>query len=402
MQFLAFICTTIILLAGAIRFLISGILRLAHPHSGVKKDYNHQPTVSILLPCFNEGPAVYDTVKSILESDYPQGKLEVIVTDDCSQDDSWDWIEKAAIDFPNVIANRNISNVGKTKTVLNALERSTAEVVVIVDSDTLLSKQAIKELMACLADQRLGGVGGPCSIRNPNDNALTGFQVYLYYLSFHIGKAIESRVRTVGCVGGHLFAIRRELFERIRPLLEARRWFGAPCLDGEDRFITHQILLHGYGTYIDMTAAAWSTCPNTFKAYFGQQLRWRRSASRDFFYTLARIPQHMKDINLMGLYVYVLTPLVQFIAILDIFLLFASGLVSGVIFIRLIMFLAVTFFILVLSKEVYPGQALKNPLGLVVYFSWWVINNLLLVPLALFTLDSGSWGNREGTNQGIK
>lgn len=406
LQFFILFSAIVIMLNGMIRWFISGIIRITgSTEKGIRKNYANQPTVSILLPCYNEGKAVYNTIEALAASDYPEGLMEIIATDDCSIDDSWDWILKAAQDFKTIKVTpvRNPHNMGKTKTILNALAASSREIVCIVDSDTIVAPRAIKELMACLADERLGGAGGPAAVSNPNDNSLTMFQVYLYYLSFHLGKAVESYFRTVGCVGGQLFAIRRLLFEDIRPQLEGRNWFGAHCIDGEDRFITHQILLRGYGTYIDVTAENVSAVPNTFKSYWGQQLRWRRSATRDFFFTMRRLPEHMKKIGPMGIYVYFLTPLVQFVAILDILFIAVGGLTGMAIMSRVMGFLGVTFLIFLLSFEVYKGDSrVKNPLGMVTWFSWYIVNNMLLVPLALFTLDSGSWGNRDQTNQGRK
>lgn len=187
-----FFCTTIAIFVGFVRYIIGGILRITHPGIGVKKDYSYKPTVSILLPCFNEGSCVYETVASIRDCDYPQDKLEIIVTDDCSVDDSWTWIQRAAAEFPNVTPVRNETNQGKTRTILNAMSRSKADIVIIVDSDTTLAKNCITELMACMADKRLGAVGAPASVKNPNENALTSFQVYLYYLGFQLGKVIEN------------------------------------------------------------------------------------------------------------------------------------------------------------------------------------------------------------------
>jgi hyaluronan synthase len=393
-QFLA-LCTAIALLVGIVRYLIGGILRITHPNIGVNKDYSNVPTVSVLLPCYNEGIAVYDTISSINESDYPLDRLEIIVTDDSSVDDSSVWIRKAARDYKNVTAVQNQKNMGKTQTILNALAHSSAEIVVIVDSDTLLSRQAIRELMACLADKRLGAVGGPASVRNPNDNALTNFQVYLYYLGFQLGKIIENRSRTVGVIGGYLFAIRREILESIRPDLEARNWFGVKVKDGEDRFITHQILLRGWGTYMDMDAVCWTTVPNTFLKYWGQQLRWRRTTIRDFFFTLRMIPRHGVKINVTSLYVYVLTPIIVLISIIHVAMLFAMSPMDWLDSGRLLIFLGYSFLAILLVRIFHPEQAIKNPLKLVLYSTWWIANNLLLAPLALFTLDFDGWGNRD-------
>jgi hyaluronan synthase len=393
-QFLA-ICTAIALLVGILRYVIGGIINVLWPNLGVRKDYSYVPTVSVLLPCYNEGSHVYDTVVSINDSDYPRDKLEIIVTDDCSVDDSHDWILKAAAEFPNVTACKNEQNEGKTHTILNALAKSKAEIVIIVDSDTLLHKRAIRELMACLADPRLGAAGGPASVRNPNDNALTNFQVFLYYLGFQLGKSIENMTRTVGVIGGYLFAIRREIFEDIRPDLEARNWWGVKVKDGEDRFITHNILMRGHGTYMDMSAVCWTTVPNTFEKYWGQQLRWRRTTIRDFFFTLRRIPLHGMKLGLMALYVYVLTPVVIFVSLIHVVLMFFMNPADWLATDRLLIFLAYSFVAIWLVSLFHPEQAIKNPAKLVVWGAWWVANNLFLAPLALFTLDFDGWGNRD-------
>jgi cellulose synthase/poly-beta-1,6-N-acetylglucosamine synthase-like glycosyltransferase len=387
--------TAIALLVGFLRYIIGGIMRIVRPDIGVRKDYTNIPTVSILLPCYNEGKAVYDTIKSIVASDYPSEKLEIIVTDDCSKDDSWQWIQDATRDFPGVKAVQNEANQGKTKTILNALAMSKAEVVTIVDSDTLLHPRAIKELMACLADPRLGGVGGPASVRNPNDNALTNFQVYLYYLGFQLGKTIENSTRTVGVIGGYLFAIRRTLFEEIRPALEARNWFGVKVKDGEDRFITHQILLRGHGTYMDMSANCWTTVPNTFSKYWGQQLRWRRTTIRDFFYTIRRIPQHANELGMMSLYVFVLTPVIILVGIIHMVQLLLESPVAWASPDVALMYIAYSFAAVWLVSRFHPEQAVTNPIKLLLFCTWYIANNILLAPLALFTLDADGWGNRD-------
>lgn len=382
-------------MVGIVRYLIGGIIRIVNPNVGVRKDYNYVPTVSILLPCYNEGSHVYDTIVSINKSNYPKDKLEVIVTDDCSIDDSSDWVLKAGRDFPNVHAFKNAVNEGKTQTILNALARSKADVVIIVDSDTLLGENSIRELMACLGDPRLGAVGGPASVRNPNDNALTGFQVYLYYLGFQLGKSIENLSRTVGVIGGYFFAIRREIFEDIRPDLEARNWFGVKVKDGEDRFITHNILLRGHGTYMDMKATCWTTVPNTYAKYWGQQLRWRRTTIRDFFFTLRRIAQHGIHHGLLSLYVYVLTPVIVLISIIYVALLFFSAPMDWLDPEKIMLFIGYAYIALTLVRWLHPEQTVRSPLKVLMWSMWWVVNNLLLAPLALFTLDADGWGTRD-------
>ena len=83
-----------------------------------RKDYNYQPTVSVILPCYNEGKAVYEAVGSLSQSNYPTDKFEIIAQDDCSVDDSYQWMLQAQRDFANVkvTVGRNTVNSGKART----------------------------------------------------------------------------------------------------------------------------------------------------------------------------------------------------------------------------------------------------------------------------------------------
>jgi hyaluronan synthase len=108
------------------------ILRLSFPAAMIRKDYTWQPTVSVLLPCYNEGETVYRTIESISRSNYPNELFEVIAQDDCSADDSFQWMLKAQRDFTNIRirCGRNDANSGKARTVCNALQFSAAELVI--------------------------------------------------------------------------------------------------------------------------------------------------------------------------------------------------------------------------------------------------------------------------------
>lgn len=153
----------------------------------VKKDYSFTPPVSVLLPNYNEGPAVYETIRSIMSSEYA-GFLEVIAIDDGSVDDSVLWLEKAAQGFPNVQVHKNEKNMGKNKTVLRALGFSQGEIILCIDSDTVFAKNTIAELAACYSEPTLGAVGGVVRVLNADKNVITRFQATQYYLSFELGS----------------------------------------------------------------------------------------------------------------------------------------------------------------------------------------------------------------------
>jgi len=307
------------LLISVVKYVMGIILKLAFPSTQIQKDYSYQRTVSVLMPCFNEGKTVYETIESISKCNYPNEKFEVIAQDDCSVDDSYEWVLKAQRDFTNIRIHtgRNAVNSGKARTVCNALQHSAAEIIISIDSDCIFHKDAIRELTACFSEPRIGSVGGRVGVRNPNDNIITGIQTVIYFSAFQLYKIPENWTRSICCISGCLFAIRRELLQEIEPAIRARHWFGIPVNQGEDRFLTHQTLLRGYGTYINIDALCWTTVPNTLSVLFKQQLRWRRSIVRDFFYTLRTLPQHVWKLHPNTVFTLVLTPLGALVAAPD-------------------------------------------------------------------------------------
>ena len=58
------------------------------------------PTCSVIVPAYNEGRQAFDTIASIVRSDYPAEKIKIIGVDDGSKDDTWHWLKKAAAKFP--------------------------------------------------------------------------------------------------------------------------------------------------------------------------------------------------------------------------------------------------------------------------------------------------------------
>jgi hyaluronan synthase len=384
------------LLISVAKYLMGIILKLSFPSAKVKKDHTYQPTVSVLMPCYNEGKTVYETIQSISMSNYPSDRFEVIAQDDCSVDDSYEWILKAHRDFTNipVRAGRNEVNCGKARTVCNALQLSTADIIISIDSDCIFHPDAIRELTACFSEPLIGSVGGRVGVRNPNDGIITSIQAIVYYSAFQLYKIPENWTRSVCCISGCLFAIRRDLLLEIEPSIRARHWFGIPVTQGEDRFLTHQTLLRGYGTYINNDALCWTTVPNTLSVLFKQQLRWRRSIVRDFFFTLKTLPQHVWKLHPNTVLTLVLTPLGALIGFLVVVTMLSSDPLAWAGPVPMITALGIGAVLTWVIKKHSAREALAHPLAFGAYVSWSLVSSLFLTPLALCTMDSADWGTR--------
>jgi cellulose synthase/poly-beta-1,6-N-acetylglucosamine synthase-like glycosyltransferase len=384
------------LLITVVKYTLGAILKFSTSNARIAKDYSHQPTVSVILPCYNEGRAVYEAIESLSRSDYPNHLFEVIAQDDCSVDDSYQWMLQARRDFTNIriLAGRNDVNSGKARSVCNALSHSRGEIVVSVDSDCIFDRQAIRELAACFCEEKMGAVGGRVGVRNPNDGVITAIQTFVYYAAFHLYKIPENWTRSVGCISGCLFAVRRELLLKIERVVRERHWFGIPVNQGEDRFMTHLILLEGYGTYINNDALCWTRVPATLGELFKQQLRWRQSILRDLFFTVKTLPQHVRKLHPNALLHMVLTPLAAIVALLMAVTMLAGNPTSWLGPQPLLAYLVIAGALSCAIRKYSNQETVKNPLAFGAYVSWWLVSNLFLTPLALCTMDSRDWGTR--------
>src|ERR1700675_751353 len=384
------------LLISAVKYLMGIILKFSFASTKVQKEYAFQPTVSVLMPCYNEGRTVYETIESISKSNYPNDKFEVIAQDDCSVDDSYEWMLKAQRDFANIRirVGRNTVNSGKARSVCNALQQSTADMGISIDSDCIFHPAAIRELAACFSEPKIGSVGGRVGVRNPNESTITAIQTFIYYAAFQVYKVPENWTRSVGCISGCLFASRRELLLEIEPNIRSRHWFGIPVSQGEDRFLTHQTLLRGYGTYINNDALCWTTVPNSLSVLFKQQLRWRRSIVRDLFYTLRTLPQHVWKLHPNTVLTLLLVPLGALVGFLVVVTTLTSDPLAWAGPLPLITALGIGAVLTWVIKKYSAREALAHPLVFGAYVGWSLVSSLFLTPLALCTMDSADWGTR--------
>jgi len=386
------------LLVLALNFGIALLLRLGVKSTFLEKKYVAEPLrVSVLLPCFNEGEQVFRTIESILASDYPMNKLEVIAVDDCSADDTFLWIEQAARQWSNVRAFKNSINSGKHQTLSKAFEHSIGEVLICIDSDCIFDKRAIAELMACFWDERIGAVGGRVGVSNVRTNILTQCQTLIYYYQYQVSKMLQNWARNITCISGAMFAIRREHFKSIEIDVKARNWFGIGIRDGEDRYMTHLLLLKGLKTYINTDAQCWTNVPDNIKQLFMQQLRWRRGSLRDFFWTLRTFRANLNVLHPIVLVNMLISGLLVILwPWMDIYVM-AAGWQIEEFFLKILLYISIyicvglifNFYVHRHNPEQKVSVLVVGAIGL-----WFIANTFLITLLALCTFDVGDWGTR--------
>ena len=351
----------------------------------------YEPTITVVVPLFNEGRSIYDTIKSLVALEYPVEKLQITIVDDCSTDDSYEWAMKGANEFPNVRVLRNPYNMGKRKGINHAVRETTSEIIVSVDSDVIVFPTALRELVARFTTPQVAAVGGRVHVSNPNQNWLTRLQTIKYYFGQEHLKNLERGLDQVMCLSGCLTAYRRHVLIELEPILEDRNILGIPIKYGEDRFLTHMIVRHGYKTRMTMKAMCFTKAAATFDGYFNQQLRWKRSNIVDFLVGVLHAWKLHPLLCLQYLSMFMLLLVYPFIIITHVqrgdFLELATFHLMVIAGFSLVYYFAP-------SVRALPPWLRVHPVAFLPMAVLMPVAYLLLTPLGMFTLDSSSWQTR--------
>lgn len=270
-------------------FLLSRYI-LGMLYKPVPIDIDYTPEVTIIIPCFNEEKWIDRTILSCINQDYPIDKLEVIVVDDCSNDESVKKI-KETLERLNTEAERfdiknrlkyfvQESNSGKRAALSRGVKESKHDLVVFVDSDSFLDPFAIRNLVPPFKDPKMGGVAGRTDVANTYTDVLTKMQSVRYYIAFRIMKAAEAYFDSVTCLSGPLACYRKQLVIDNMDGWLNQKFLGQKATFGDDRSMTN-FVLNGYRTSYQDTAICSTIVPNKYKVFLKQQMRWKRSWLRE-------------------------------------------------------------------------------------------------------------------------
>lgn len=234
-------------------------LMLAPRHeSALARERRPLPSVTVLLAVRNEEVCLAETLRSIVASDYPPDKRDVLVVSDGSTDATDDIIRSYAAQ--GVRLHRLAERKGKVLALSEALPLVGSEILVLTDASSLFEPDAIRRLVSAFSDPRVGAVGGSKRIRRAGDVS-TGDGLYLRYDAFL--RHLESRggASWVGCEGG-LYAIRRPLFKLDYP----------PDL-ANDYAVCCRVYEQGYLNLYNPRAVVWEKASKNFRIEWSRKVR---------------------------------------------------------------------------------------------------------------------------------
>ncbi len=265
-------------------------------------DSGLRPRVTVVIPAKNEEEAIEAVVRAMFNSDYPRSKLELVVVDDGSTDNTWARLQTLKRDpelSSRLILIKHERNYGKRVALASGVDLAAGEIIVCVDSDSFVDRDAVKLLVQPFQDENVTAVCGHGEAVNMDKGLLAKLQHYWYADMFRLWKGMESRFGCVTCCSGVLSAYRRtaiqpllnqwlsERFPGMQPQENDRETtipLSGPLTSklvkspGEDRVLT-AFALSGRDAKVvyQSNAVVRTIVPSTFRQFLKQQLRWMRS-----------------------------------------------------------------------------------------------------------------------------
>ncbi len=226
--------------------------------AGVKK----YPTVSIIVPCWNEENTVSKTIYSLLNLDYPKDKLKILIVDDGSKDRTWEVIQK----FKNnpQVELHSKENGGKYTALNYGLSKVNSDLVGCLDADSYVDKDALKTIVTYFQDKETMAVTPSVKLWNPK-TPLELLQKVEYGFGIFTRKIFHF-MQSVYITPGPFSIFRREVFHKLGNYKHAH--------NTEDIEIALRMQKNGFKIAHAHSAIVHTVPPKTIRKLMKQRVRW--------------------------------------------------------------------------------------------------------------------------------
>ena len=351
------------------------------------------PSLTVVIPAYNEGSMVEKAIDSVAAAQYPHDRLEVIVIDDGSKDDTWQYMQKAAGRYPQLVKTLQFKeNKGKRAALAEGFRVAKGDIVVTVDSDSVIEPDALRHIAGPFRNPKVGAVAGKVVAFNRASNCISRMLHVKFILSFDFLRAVQSTYGTVYCCPGALSAYRTSVVRRVLDAWINQKFLGEQCTYGEDRSMTNFIFSCGYNSVYQRTAVVHTLVPETYSKLCKMFLRWDRSYIKEEIRLARLIWKRPYPARVIALFDCVITNLRFPITYMALGFLFSSLLENPYTLLRLLFMIG---FISVLNIIYYLRSERSWDFIYGIIYSYFAFFTLFWIfPYALATLRSRSWMTR--------
>jgi cellulose synthase/poly-beta-1,6-N-acetylglucosamine synthase-like glycosyltransferase len=211
------------------------------------------PTVSVLIPVYNEESVVENRINNIFQSNYPKDKIEIIVIDSGSNDDTRLIIQSKFQGRVTLITEPIRS--GKAHAINLGLKSASGDIIILTDGTTLYDRETIVELVEPFGDNTIGAVSAFYDVPNSDESVVTAsekkFWIYKDKLRF-----LESVVYSTSWLSGEACAFRNKVIEIVHEDSLA-----------DDSNIALQFISKGHRVVVNQNARFIERSPTEFSDY---------------------------------------------------------------------------------------------------------------------------------------
>jgi len=231
--------------------------------------------VSIIIPAYNEEVCIKKTLLSCIKQSYK--KLEIIVINDGSTDNTVKVVEKFQEDYKKLLKKRKIflklftqKNKGKAKALNTGKKHAKGKILITIDADSFLNQNAIKTILPYFSSLKIGAVAG--NIIAVSRGKLIGYlQKLEYELGVHFIRKSQSSLGNVLVTPGAFSAYRKTAVKK----------FEEGTLT-EDFDSSLRILERGNKIVLAPDAICYTQVPLSISDIIRQRVRWQQGGLEVF------------------------------------------------------------------------------------------------------------------------
>jgi len=217
------------------------------------------PPVSLLISAYNESVVIEQKLINSIALDYPAHLLQIIVVSDCSDDGTDEIVKSFAARGVELV--RQMERNGKAAGLNLGFQEAEGEILVFSDANAIYQPDAVRRLVAHFCDPEVGYAVGSARYVDSEDLVSSADSEGLYWKFESWVKERESNFGSVVGGDGALYAIRRDLYEPLRPT------------DINDLLHPLQIIVKGYRGVYDPLAICFETAGGSFEKEFRRKVR---------------------------------------------------------------------------------------------------------------------------------
>ena len=345
------------------------------------------PMISLMVPCYNEGDNLDESIPHLLQLRYPN--YELIFINDGSKDNTGEIIDRWAAKEKKITALHQ-ENQGKASALNHGLTIAKGKYVACIDGDAVLDYYALDYMVQALEkDPKYAATTGNPRVRN-RSTILGRLQVSEFSSIIGLIKRAQGLMGTIFTVSGVCCLFRKDVMEEIGG------W--STNMITEDIDISWKIQIAGYNIMYEPRALCWVLMPESMKGLYKQRLRWAQGGAETIIKYFPKI-WHWKNRRLWPMYIeYFVTAIWAVLWVL--FALFTLGqkFIFGIDIENMGLFetnISIMFFAFFLQcilslyiDSLYERDLLRYGLSCIWYpYIYWLLNTVTLlvgIPKAIF------------------